>query len=131
MKEKAETELAKARQQLDASRKALGVYRNSVKNTRDLLRTGLKERMSAAELMNVSDYLYDLHEKIVAKELEVVEREKVARVKMATLLGRTKEYKVMEKLKERDLNQWQYEQNLLEQKRLNEVAIQRHGKHFL
>ena len=82
-------------------------------------------------MKNHSEYISALKYKIGAQEIEIVRSEKVVREKLEILLTKTKQYKVIERLKERDFQRWNQHQNLLEQKEMNETAVIRHGKEFM
>jgi flagellar export protein FliJ len=56
-------------------------------------------------------------------ENEVIEKRRV-------LLEKTKEFKIIERLKEKDFQKWQDQQRLEEQKRMDEIAVLRHGRQF-
>ena len=95
------------------------------------LRAGLKEKISSHMLRNHSEYIIAINGKIEAQEDEVAGSEKVVKEKLKTLLTKTKQYKVIERLKERDFQKWNYHQHLMEQKEMSEMAVIRHGKEFL
>ena len=130
LKEKAEIELSLVQRRLKQSRDSLANGRSNLQQANRYLGANLKKRISSLDLKNHSDYIAGLKVKIGAQEIEVVEIEKIVRIKLDILLEKTKEYKAVEKLKERDIKKWNYQQHLMEQKIMNEVAVIRHGKEF-
>jgi flagellar export protein FliJ len=88
----------------------------------------MKDNLPSHELQNYSDYFISLEERIGLAEMEIIDHERMVRQKMQILLSKTKDFKAMEKLKEKDLKKWNHQQHLNELKRLNEIAVIRHGK---
>ena len=131
LKEKAEIELSRARQQLIQARLSLEEHKENLRGAGQSLESVLRKKISSQELKNYSDYLSALKAKIGAQENEVKKWETVTREKLENLQTKTKRYRVIEKLKEKDFQQWNYQQQLLEQKRMDEVAVVRHGKSVL
>ena len=131
LKEKAEIDLSRAQRQLGLSRDSLDNYRSKLQRANRHLGAGMKNRMLSRELKNHSDYVTGLNGKIAAQEVDITEQEKIVQVKTDILLDKRKQYKAVEKLKERDLKKWNYQQQLMERKMMNEVAVIRHGKEFL
>jgi flagellar FliJ protein len=128
LKEKAEVDLARARQRLRQSMEALEAYEEGLKQTREALEQNLKDSLPSHELQNYSDYFINLEERIGLAEMEVVDHERTVRQKMQVLLSKTKDFKAIEKLKEKDLKKWNHQQHINELKRLNEIGVIRHGK---
>lgn len=128
LKEKAEVDLSRARQRLRQSMETLEAYEEGLKQSREVLDQNLKNNLPSHELQNYSDYFISLEERIGLAEMEIIDHERTVRQKMQILLSKTKDFKVMEKLKEKDLKKWNHQQHLSELKRLNEIAIIRHGK---
>jgi flagellar FliJ protein len=131
LKEQAEIKLSRARHRLMRSRDALKKERERLGEAKDYFDAGLKSRIPSQELQGHCDYIASLTGKIGERELDVAEREKTVRERMKDLLEKTKKHKVVEKLKERDFQEWQHQQNLIEQKMMNDVAVTRHGREFL
>jgi flagellar export protein FliJ len=75
-------------------------------------------------------YLNGLEHQIATYEKTVAEKEAQVRDKRADLLSKTKEYKVMAKLKEKDQKRWEEKAAKEEQKILDELAVIRHGRTF-
>jgi len=128
LKEKAEIDLGRARQQLRQSMETLGAYEEGLKQSREALDQNLKNKLPSHELQNYSDYFINLKERIGLAEMEIIDHERTVRQKMQILLSKTKDFKAIEKLKEKDLKKWNHQQHLDELKRINEIAIIRHGK---
>ncbi|MFZ7113242.1 MAG: flagellar export protein FliJ [Desulfatiglandales bacterium] len=131
LKEQAEIELAGARKQLREARDRLDLYQGRYHQARDAFESRLKRPIPSGEICSYRDYLAGLSEKISAQGVEIGKREELVREKIRDLMAKTKQYRVMEKLKEKDLIKWRDQQFQEEQKWMNEVAITRHGRPFL
>ena len=131
LKEMAEEDLARATRQLKVGRSLLKDHRAAFQEGGQFLKSRIAKRIPSAEIKNHADFMTGLKEKIRILEMKVVEWEGTVRRKREALVKRTKEYKVIEKLKEEDFQRWQYQQLQMEQKRMNEVAVTRHGRVFL
>jgi flagellar FliJ protein len=131
LKEKAEVDLGMARRRLQEARTSLKTDRGRLEGVGKSFESRMKNRMSAGEIKNHVDFLAHLKGRIKVQELNVDRLEGVARNKKEELLKKAKEYKVIEKLKEKDLQAWQQGQLQREQKRMSEVAVTRHGRAFL
>ena len=127
-KEQAEIDLAKARRQTKEAREALGLYRESLEKAGAAFQSRLKTRISSGEIKHHQDYLSGIRASIIAQDLAIQEREAIEKEKLKDLLIKTKQYKVLEKLREKDLKKWRQQQLQEEQKRMNEVALTRHGR---
>ena len=128
LKGKAEVDLARAQQQLRKSMEILEAYEEGLRQSRQALDQNLKNNLPSHELQNYSDYFISLEERIGLAEMEMINHERTVRQKMQTLLSKTKDFKAIEKLKEKDLEKWNHQQHLDELKKINEIAIIRHGK---
>ncbi|MFC1823553.1 flagellar export protein FliJ [Thermodesulfobacteriota bacterium] len=128
LREKAELKLARAQQNLKRARLLLEKDEESLHLTRKRLESRLKKRIVSEELQNHADYMTDLKERIRADTSLVVERERIIEEKREELLLKAKQYRVIEKLKEKDYEKWKHIQLQAEQKRMNEVAVSRHGR---
>lgn len=131
LKEKAEIELGKAQAQLSRARQLLEHYETLLQEARDSLDKGLSAAMSSEEVVTYADYLSGVKRKISAQHLEVTRWEKVVAEKRKVLLAKSKEYRIIEKLKEKDFQKWNRQELLLEQKKMNEVAVIRFGREYL
>lgn len=91
----------------------------------------MRESAEARKIRDYADYL-DLLKNRTEKEKGEIERLRgVLEIKRKELLERTKQYKVIEALKEKDFEKWRQHQNYLEQKRISEMTILRHGKNYV
>ena len=131
LKEKAEVELSLAQRRLRQCRELLEKYHNSLEQTNKDFAVSIKKKVSSGELKNYSDYALALEMKIENQRIEIAESEKIVNKKLGILLEKTKQYKVFERLKERDYQKWIQQQNLMEQKQISEVTLIRFGKKFL
>ena len=130
LKEKAELELWKARTELNQAVELLGNYEKSLEDGIISLEENLAGSMPSEEIKTYSDYLCGLKERIGRQKQHVAELEKTVSEKREELLARTRQYRVIEKLKEKDFSSWNVQQLQREQKDMNEVAVTRHGKGF-
>jgi flagellar FliJ protein len=131
LKEKAEVDFGKAQANLSRARQLLEHYETLLREVRNSLDKGMTAVMTSEELVTYADYLSGLKRKISAQHLEVTRWEKVVAEKRKVLLARSKEYRIIEKLKEKDLEKWNHQETLLERKKMNEVAVIRFGREFL
>lgn len=99
-----------------------------VVRAREHLATREKQGVAGYEFAQVGDYVSVLRMQIQREQMRLrglkVQTEK-ARLK---LVEATRERKVMEVLKERHLEQYQREQRLIEQKGLDEIAVQGYAR---
>jgi flagellar export protein FliJ len=128
LKEKAEIELSRARRCLKEATDGLASLENARRLAGDALRKDLARVIPAHVLRVQSEYLDILKHKSLDKVQEVSRWETEVKEKRNALLRITKDFKIMEKLRERDLEKWQLLQNRLEQKRQDEIVILRHQK---
>jgi len=131
LKEMAEIAFSREQQQLNRAKDALSNSREGLTQVKQALESRLKARMSSQELQIYQDYMRSLEGKIGLQETAVLDRERIVRDKRIDLLQKAKQYKAIQKLKERDFQEWQYQQNIMEQKIMNETAVTRHGREFL
>ncbi len=131
LKEKAEIELSLSQRRLRECRELLQEYKEGLWQIGSDLGVGLKAKMPSHIVKNHSDYMESLKTKIEFQEMEIIRAERVVAEKLNNLLAKTKQYKIFEKLKEKDCQKWSHQQYLLEQKETNETAVLRHGKGFL
>jgi flagellar FliJ protein len=130
LKEKAEIEFGSAQRRLQKGRQDLEVYEARLHKARISLEKGLMSRMTSGEMGAYSDYLNGMKRKIAAQKQEVARREKSVAEKRKKLLERTKEYRIIEKLMEKDHQTWTNQLSLLEQKKVDEMSVTRHGKNY-
>ncbi len=130
LKDMAQVELARSMEQLQTARDSLEFVTAEYEKATGVLSQRLKEGITAQKLKNYSSYLNRLKEDITQKALQVAEWEEIVEKKRSTLLDRDKEWKIMDKLKERDFQRWCAERDTKERIALNEMAILRHGREY-
>ena len=131
LKERAEIELSMAQSELNRQEAAMRECRDQFKQGTRSLGASLTRKMPSDGLRAYSDYLKGLEDQIARIEKAVDRCRRVVNEKRTALLTKTKECKMIEKLKEKDLQKWKEKQRLLEQKALDETAIMRHGRWFI
>jgi flagellar protein FliJ len=131
LKEKAEIELSLTQRKLRRCRELLEESRDSLRRTNNDLGQGLKAKIPSHTLKNYSGYIEALKTKMEMQETDIAESEKIVAEKLKHLVEKTKQYKIFERLKERDFQKWTQRQHLIDQKELSEAALLRHGKEFL
>lgn len=129
LKERAEIELGSALKQLHQAQQMLETYESRHAETRRSL--DLMKRITSEEMATYSDYLTGITRKIRIQKHEVARTQRIAEEKRKDLLERTKEYRIIEKLMEKDHQIWKHQELLAEQKRISEVAVTRHGREYL
>jgi flagellar FliJ protein len=131
LKEKAEIDLGRAQSHLGRARQLLERDEGLFQEARSALCKGMTGAMSSEDVVTYADYLSGLKRRIGAQRLEVDRWERVVSEKRKVLLAKSKEYRIIEKLKEKDVQKWNHQEVLLEQRKMNEVAVIRFGREFL
>lgn len=131
LKEKAEIEYSQARQHLKRLKDELLEYQQELDVSRSELARCLREKTDSDIIKNYSSYIGALKIWIALKEAEIAAAEKVAAERLENLLNKTKKFKIMEKLKEKDFQKWKNMLNIMEQKQMSEIGVLRHGREFL
>lgn len=131
LKEKAEIEFGAAMRELQKVRQILRECEAGLEEARDSLGRGLSGRMLSGELAAYEEYLSGLRKKIAAHKHELARRQGVVETKRKALLDRTRKCRVIENLMEKDHQAWKREESLAEQKRIDEIAVARHGRCYL
>jgi flagellar FliJ protein len=131
LKEKAEIEYSQAKQQLRRLEDELFEYQEELKAVRNDLTVALREKIDSYNIKNYSQYIGALKIWIAMKEAEIAKSEKLVAEKLENLLNKTKKFKIIEKLKEKDFQKWKNRLNIIEQKQLSELGVLRHGREFL
>ena len=131
LKEKAEIEYSQAKHQLKRLRDELTEYQVEMTAARNDLAKTLREKTDSYTMKNYSQYISSLKIWITMKQAEVAKSEILVSKKLENLLNKTKKFKIMEKLKEKDFQKWKNNLNVIEQKQLSEAAVLRHGREFL
>ena len=130
IKEKAEIELSKAQQRLKDERDLLNQYQISLQQGKETFEKELQSGISSGEVKGHADYRSGLEDRIGDQGQRVVDCEKSVKEKIDELLIKTRDYKIIEKLKEKDFQKWKHQQLQIERKTMNEVAVTRHGRVF-
>ena len=129
-KEKAEIALAREKQKLNKALGLLEHYENCRKQARRSLEIDVASGMASGELRSHSEYMAGLGKNIESQARHIAACEKAIRKKTDELLLRTKEVKVIEKLREKDFQKWKHQRDQQEQKWMDEVGVTRHGKAY-
>jgi flagellar FliJ protein len=131
LKEKAAVEFARAQAVVKKIDNQITAYSEEVTKANDDLEKNMRNTMSSNDLLNYSEFINALLIRIEMKKIERLKAEQAVQQKRKELLEKTRQCKVFEKLKERDLEKWQHDQNQLELKDIHEAAVIRYGKNFL
>ncbi len=131
LREKAAVELSRAQGILNKIDEDISLYKDEITKTNDDLEKKMRAIISSNDLLNHSEFINALLIRTELKKIERLGAEQALINKRKNLLEKSKQYKVFEKLKERDLEKWHHDQNQLEIKEINETAVIRHGKSFL
>ena len=131
LREKAAIEMARAQSILRKIDENIISYKDEIIKANNDLEKQMRETMSSNDIINYSEFIDALLIRIEMKKIERLRAEQVLVQKRKNLLEKSRQCKVFEKLKERDLEKWHHEQNQLELKEINEAAVIRHGKDFL
>jgi len=130
-KERAEIEYGKAQGDVLHAEEVLQAMEKEYGRLQDAFSAAISRAASASEIGEYADYLKALRVRTQNQEKEVQKLQVLAEEKRRELLEKTKEYKVIETLRDKDLEKWQKRENELEQKRINELAVLRHGKTYV
>ncbi|MBN2417963.1 MAG: flagellar export protein FliJ [Deltaproteobacteria bacterium] len=131
LKEKAAVEFARAQGAVRKIDEQIIAYSDEIKKANDDLEIKMRGSMPSNDIINYSEFINALLIRIEMKKIERIKAEQVLYEKRKNLLEKSRQCKVFEKLKEKDLEKWHYDQNQLELKEINEAAVIRHGKSFL
>lgn len=131
LKEKAEIEYSRAQQEVRQLVQGLEAYQEDFQATRNDMTSALRQKTDSVYIKSYSQYLGALKIWIAVKEADIAKAEKAAAEKLEVLLAATKDFKIIEKLKEKDYEKWKNKLNMLEQKQLSETGVLRHGRVFL
>ncbi len=126
----AKVELARSMEQLQVAKEALESLTVEYNKATGRLNHSLREGITAQKLKNYTTYLGRLKEEISQKALQVAEWEEIVEKNRSALLEKDKEWKIMDKLKEKDFRKWVGEREAKERVALNEMAALRHGREF-
>lgn len=131
IKEKAAIEFARAQGMLRKIDENIDSYGNEILKTNNDLEKNMRGTISSNVIINYSEFINALEIKIEIQKIERLKAEQSLFEKRKNLLEKSRQCKIFEKLKERDLKKWNFDQNQMELKEINEAAIIRHGKDFL
>ena len=131
LKEKAAIEFARAQSILRKIDENITAYKDEITKENDDLEKKMRETVSSNDIINHFEFIDALLIRIEIKKIERLKAEQVLSQKRKNLLEKSRQYKVFEKLRERDLEKWHHDQNQLELREINEAAVIRHGKDFL
>ena len=131
LKEKAAIEFARAQSAVGKIDDQIIAYKDEITKANDDLEKKMRNTMSSNDIINHSEFINALLIRVEMKKIERLKAEQVVLQKRKDLLEKSRQCKVFEKLKERDLEKWHHDQNQLELKEINEAAVIRHGKSFL
>lgn len=129
--ERAEAALGKARQQLNRARVKEKELTNRLEEAGEELRALLRKEAPASILKSYADFLSELERNIDAQERVIARIERDVRDCLQEVLLRTKETRIIERLREKDEAAWLYSQMRQEQKTMDETAVTRHGRTVL
>lgn len=131
LKEKAAIEFAMAQREVRKIDEQIFAYSDEVTQVNDDLEKKMRNTMTSDDIINHSEFINALLIRIEIKKIERINAEQKMFKKRSILLEKSKQCKIFEKLKEKDLEKWRHEQNQLELKEINEAAVIRHGKSYL
>jgi flagellar FliJ protein len=130
LKEAAEIELSKALGRLNRERLQLQSLSEDLEQAGQQFETDLRNSVPSRWLRLYADFLSGIKKRIADQQDSVARCENEVIEKRRVLLEKTKEFKIIERLKEKDFQKWQDQQRLEEQKRMDEIAVLRHGRQF-
>ncbi len=129
-KERAEVELGRAQKRLRQARDELEGDRSRLRETGREIQASLKEGAPSDLLKSQAEFVSGLESRIENHKKEIIRRKAEVQERRAEVLARTREARIVEKLKERDYEAWLQVQKRQEQKALDEMAVIRHGRAF-
>lgn len=130
-KEKAEIEYAKARTELTRAEEMVRSLGKQEEKARTLFRDELFGRTTGLNVKNHALYVSALETQKDRQQQTLEGLKNILRKKKKELLEKEKQEKVLETLREKDFEKWQKTQNELEQKRIDELAVLRHGRTYV
>ncbi len=131
LEEKAQIEHAKVLGSLLQAREELASLQRKYSRVQEAFKQAMAEAAGGYEIRNYSEYLSFIRERTEKQNSEIEALKIELETKRSALLEKSKDCKVIEKLRDKDFEKWQKHQDRLEQKRLNEVAVQRYGKAYV
>ncbi|MFC1891241.1 flagellar export protein FliJ [Thermodesulfobacteriota bacterium] len=131
IKEKAEIDLSRAQNKLRLDKEHLSNNKKALIKANQNLDSDLRATITSSMLQAHSEHIMILKLQIEAGKVEIYNSDKIVQEKLKILQKITIQYKIIEKLREKDYKKWNQKQNYLEQKEMDEIAILRYGKDFL
>jgi flagellar FliJ protein len=130
-KEKAQIEYAKARTEVTRAEEMVRSLGRKEEQAHTLFRDELFGRTTGLTVKNHALYVSALETQKDRQQHTLEGLQAVLRKKKRDLLEKEKQEKVLETLREKDFEKWRKIQNELEQKRINELAVLRHGRTYI
>lgn len=130
-KEKAELEYARALGDRMRAEELLRGLEGQYEEERKLFKESLFKETSGHSIRNHGDYLHSLAVKKEEQKRIIEGLQYALEKKRKELLEKEKRVKVLETLRDKDFEKWQKKQDELEQKRINELAVLRHGRVYV
>jgi flagellar protein FliJ len=130
-KERAEIEYGKALGDFMHAENALQAMEKECGRVQGAFSETIQRAAAAHEVRNYAEYLKSLSAQARNQEEKVQNLKKMVAEKKKELLEKTKKYKVIETLRDKDFEKWQKHENDVEQKRINELAVLRHGRTYV
>lgn len=123
IKKSSEKEYALSRKAVEAKKEEIETLKKEHSESYNI-----EPRKTAQEIIFLEKYRESLLQKIDAKKNELVSLEEEAVKKLKTLIEHHKEHRVFEKLKEKQLEEFQKDQLKIEAKTIDEIATQKFNR---
>lgn len=130
-KERVEIEHAKALGDFLSAEEMLQALEKEYEGAHDSFKIALFREAKGYDIRNYGQYLQSLGERMESQRKTRENLRYLLEKKRKELLENTKQYKVIEGLRDKDFEKWQKRENELEQKRINELATLRHGRVYV
>jgi flagellar FliJ protein len=130
LKERAELDFSKSLQSLTQARELMQIRKQALLIEKTDFESNLKKGMQTEKLLTHFEFLSELEKKSRNQAREVSKLEAEVDKSRTHLLKETTQYRVIEKLKEKDYEKWKNQQLQLEQKRMDELTVVRFGRDF-
>jgi flagellar protein FliJ len=127
-KERAEIAFSKSLREVKEARESLEALTESRTRANRMLLSAMAGTIPSHTLRNHSDYQKALAHKIEAVSNELARCERRSAERKEALLKKTKDCKVMEKLKEKDKEQWRAREDRFERKAVDEMSLIRYTR---
>jgi len=130
LRDRAEMDFARARKVLARELEALRRSRALLAEEETSFQKAMSASLPGDRLRTHIEYRSALERRIALQEEKVSRARRVAAEKKRALIEAERTFRLMKKLEERDWESWRTEENLLEQKRLDEISVTRYGREF-